>query len=111
MVLIEVLGRVNTVSRELLAVLLPHVLAAVRSQQPEFQTAGYMIVGEICTRAVLSAELSSVLVESIASRAQDATVNEALACLIYIMQTQPMTEFPEKAFKFVVKFRFVECCF
>ena len=65
-----------------------------------------MIVVELCARAVLTPELVSALLETVAAKVSDATARNALLCTVLATQTQPMTSFPVSAFRFLVKIRY-----
>eukprot|EP00698_Gefionella_okellyi_P019833 TRINITY_DN6145_c0_g1_i1.p1 TRINITY_DN6145_c0_g1~~TRINITY_DN6145_c0_g1_i1.p1 ORF type:complete len:1374 (-),score=306.25 TRINITY_DN6145_c0_g1_i1:2899-7020(-) len=97
--------RITTITRELVAALLPGILSAIRSRDPELKIGGFMSVAELCTRTVLSSELIAVLVDAIATKCVDATVEEALTCLVYICQTQPVKSLSERAFKSILQLR------
>ncbi|KAL6058638.1 snoRNA-binding rRNA-processing protein utp10 [Balamuthia mandrillaris] len=98
-VMIEVLNKQKRVTDEVLHRLLPGLLQGLRcKERHNYQVSAYMIISQLCTRMVFSQHLISTLLPCIITYASKNEYTDALLCLFFICQTQPLSALPKKAF-------------
>ncbi|KAK9703316.1 snoRNA-binding rRNA-processing protein utp10 [Basidiobolus ranarum] len=101
--LIEIIQTLPTISDAFMLNIMPYVFDGIRAKSsPEFQLASYMLVSQLSTRAVFSAETCDGILSAMTQHFTDA--RSLLLCAIQLFQTQEeLVEMPEKAFKHIAK--------
>lgn len=85
----------------LLRLLAPHVLQALSSRCVEYQTAGCMMLTQLCAQYtlesnVLNACLAALLQSVDGAAAAPATLAKLLLCVVTVCQSQPVSALPKK---------------
>jgi len=87
------------------------IFIGLKSSLKDFRLATYMIVIQLASRIPMSAVAMDTVTLSIASNINDSDIEEAITCLVYLYQSQPVTQMKVDTFQKLVEARYRICLF
>ncbi|RMX40131.1 hypothetical protein pdam_00002238 [Pocillopora damicornis] len=100
---VGVLDMMPSVTEKFMTLLLPHLLAGIKSGLSELIASSYIITAQLCFRCSMEKELVKSLSDSICKSIKPGFATEGLSCLTYTCQSQGLKKLSKRSFKALLK--------
>ncbi|KAJ8305572.1 hypothetical protein KUTeg_016117 [Tegillarca granosa] len=91
------------ITENLISTLIPYISIGLRSKVMDYKAATYMILAQMFYKAKLKSELTTTLLNVLCKRLFAPLIKEATSCLLLMFQTQEVSKFTKKSFKYLCK--------